>query len=97
MAPAIHSLRFNLPTPKPAIIGVPGAQLVPLGPYGKELRWDPGIGGTAKHEHLAECDYLRRLALAASHLAPRPRSSPLRSHLRTKVDTQDAGPRRAAV
>ena len=41
MEPAIHSLRFNLPTPKPAIIGVPGAQLVPLGPYGKELRWDP--------------------------------------------------------
>ena len=41
VAPAIHSLRFNLPTPKPAIIGVPGAQLVPLGPYGKELRWDP--------------------------------------------------------
>ena len=31
----------NLPTPKPAIIGVPGVQLVPLGPYGKELRWDP--------------------------------------------------------
>ena len=41
VAPAIHSLRFNLPTPKPAIIGVPGVQLVPLGPYGKELRWDP--------------------------------------------------------
>eukprot|EP01045_Picozoa_sp_COSAG04_P061608 COSAG04_NODE_31730_length_255_cov_0.660256_1_plen_37_part_01 len=31
VAPAIHSLRFNLPTPKPAIIGVPGVQLVPLG------------------------------------------------------------------
>ena len=57
VAPAIHSLRFNLPTPKPAIIGVPGVQLVPLGPYGKELRWDPTpdlrtkVGDKVRHGH----------------------------------------------
>ena len=40
--PARHSLRFNIPTGgKPTLIGFPGKQLVPAGPYGKQVHWDP--------------------------------------------------------
>eukprot|EP01051_Picozoa_sp_SAG22_P010777 SAG22_NODE_990_length_6131_cov_3.233588_3_plen_406_part_00 len=45
VSPARHSLRWNLPSSggekQPTIIDFPGKQLVPLGPYGKEIHWDP--------------------------------------------------------
>jgi hypothetical protein len=46
VSPARHSLRFNLPGSSsgkqmPTIIDFPGKQLVPLGPFGKAVHWDP--------------------------------------------------------